>query len=44
MSVAFDWIGLQGSYLVKRCRVSGATVIFVGASVCLFVYLWDGWK
>ena len=39
MSAAFNWVGLQGSNLVKRCRVSGATVIHVGASVCPSVCL-----
>ena len=42
MSVAFDWLGPQGTNLVKSCGMSGATVIHVGVSVCLFVYLWDG--
>ena len=36
MSVAFDLVGPQGLHLVKSCGLSGATVIHVGASVCLF--------
>ena len=48
MSVAFNWVGSQGLNLVNRCSASGATVIHVGASVCLFVCLfvclWDGYK
>ena len=42
MCVAFDWVGISGSKLVERCRVSGATVIQVCASVCLLECLEDG--
>ena len=35
MSVAFNCIGFQGSNLANGCRTSGATVLHVGASVCL---------
>ena len=44
IKVAFDWIGFQGSNLVKGCRVSGAINIHVGASVCLSGCLSDGCK
>ena len=44
MCVAFDWVRLHGWKLVERCRVSGATVLQVCASVCLLGCLEDGWK
>ena len=42
MCVAFDWVGISGSKLVERCRVPGATVMQVCASVCLLGCLEDG--
>ena len=33
MYVAFDWIGISRSKFVERCRVSGATIMQVCASV-----------
>ena len=44
MCVAFDWVRISGSKLVERCKVSGATVMHVCASVCLLRCLKDGWK
>ena len=38
--VAFNCVGISGSKLVERCRVPGATVIQVCASVCLFGVFW----
>ena len=37
MYVAFDWVEISGSKLVERCRVSGATVMQVCASVSVGV-------
>ena len=42
MNVAFDWLGIFVSKLVERCRVFGATVMQVCASVCLLGCLEDG--
>ena len=42
MYVAFDWIGISRSKFVERCRVSGATIMQVCASVCLLGCLEDG--
>ena len=44
MCAAFDWVGIPGWKLVEWCRMSGATVMQVCASVCLLGCLKDGWK
>ena len=44
MYVAFDWVRFHGWELVESCKVSGATVMQVGASGYLSGCLWDGWK
>ena len=44
MSVAFDWLEPQGWNLVRTCRVSGATVVYGCASVCMLLCLWDRYE